>query len=46
MKKITVNLTDEAHQIIMNHKIKMQRQVIKNNVNFTDALNDLVENIK
>ena len=46
MKKITVNLTDDAHQIIINHKIKMQREAIKSNINFTDALNDYVENKK
>lgn len=45
MKKVTVNLTDKAHQIIINHKIKMQREST-NNLNFTDALNDFVENKK
>jgi len=46
MKKTTVILTDESHQIIMNHKIKLQRESIKKNINFTDALNDFVENRK
>ncbi len=45
MKKVTINLTDAAHQIILNHKIKMQRESVKN-LNFTDALNDIVENKK
>ena len=46
MKKVTINLTDEVHQIIINHKIKMQQESIKCNINFTDALNDIVENMK
>jgi len=45
MKKVTVNLTDAAHKIILNHKIKLQKESVKN-LNFTDALNDLVENEK
>lgn len=45
MKKVTVNLTDEAHKIILDHKIKLQLESVKN-LNFTDALNDIVENKK
>lgn len=45
MQKVTVNLTDAAHQIVLNRKIKIQRDSIKN-INFTDALNDIVENRK
>lgn len=45
MQKVTVNLTDKAHKIIINHKIKIQHKSVKN-INFTDALNDFVENDK
>ena len=46
MKTITVNLTDAANEILMNHKIKLQQNSIKKNISFTDAINDFVESMK
>ena len=42
--KTSIIFTDTATQIINKHRLVMNENGIKNNHNFTDSVNDIVEN--
>ena len=45
MNKISVILTKKAHEILVDHQIGMMKKSTKN-VTVTEALNDILENLK